>query len=191
MSKNFYELDILGLKRQLPILKAPNGINIAGFNIVGDMELLKRAGEFLASQVKTNNMKFDIILTTELKGLPIAQEVARKLNCDYVCLRKSKKCYMLNPISIKGESITSGKSEYYISQTEHEKLKDKNVLFVDDVYSTGTTFGHMKCFSKQAGFNITGCISVLREGKKNLDDKLYFIAQDTPVCCCGFLPLPE
>ena len=39
---NFYELNILGLKRQLPILKTPSGIYIAGFNLVGDMELLKK-----------------------------------------------------------------------------------------------------------------------------------------------------
>lgn len=187
---NFYELNILGLKRQLPILKTPSGINIAGFNLVGDMELLKKAGKFLSYQTITKDIKYDIILTTELKGLPIAQEVARYLNCDYVYLRKSKKCYMLNPISIAGESITSGKSEYYVSQTEYEKLKNKNVLFVDDVYSTGSTFKFMKNFSKQAGFKITGCLSVLKEGKKN-DDNLNFNAEDTPVICCGFLPLPE
>ncbi len=86
----FYRLNVLGLKRDLPILKSPSGIYIAGFNPVGDMELICKAGEELARKIVDNDIEFDVILTTELKGLPIAQEVARKLKCDYVCLRKEK-----------------------------------------------------------------------------------------------------
>lgn len=189
--KLFYVLELFGLKRKLPILKSPSGINIAGFNIVGDMELLQRSGEFLSNKVKSNNVSYDIILTTELKGVPVAQEVARHLCCDYVCLRKSKKCYMLDPISINSGSITSGKSVYYLSSDDFEKLKNKNVLFVDDVFSTGTTFSNILNFANNSGFKISAGLSVLREGKKEADEDLIFNFKNTPVLCCGFLPIPE
>ena len=186
----FYKLDVLGIERELPILKAPSGIHIAGFNPVGDMELLIKSGKYLANCVKKNNVAFDIILTTELKGLPIAQEVARNLKCDYVCLRKEKKCYMLNPTHTSGGSITSGKSDYYVSELDLTKLKNKKVLFVDDVFSTGSTFENMLNFAKNEDFKIVAGLSILKEGKDS-DSNLKFTYNNVPIICCGFLPLPK
>ena len=62
--------------------------------------------------------------------LPVTfvHEVARITKKDYVCLRKKAKCYMLNPVSTNGESITSGKSTYFISEPELSLLKNKNVF---------------------------------------------------------------
>lgn len=184
----FYKLNLLGLERNLPILQTPSGISIAGFNPVGDTELIIRSGEYLAKQLKDSKINFDIILTTELKGLPIAQEVARNLNCDYVCLRKDKKCYMLNPKHTRGNSITSGNSDYYICELDLAKLKHKNVVFVDDVFSTGSTFKSMIEFAKNEDFNLIAGLSILKEGKEN-DNELLFKFEDIPILCCGFLPL--
>lgn len=184
----FYRLNVLGLKRDLPILKSPSGIYIAGFNPVGDMELICKAGEELAGKIVDNDIEFDVILTTELKGLPIAQEVARKLKCDYVCLRKEKKCYMLNPKHTSGESITSGKSDYFVSELDLEKLKNKKVIFVDDVFSTGSTFKNMISFAQRENFKIVAGLSILREGES---EELKFVYQSVPVFVCGHLPLPQ
>lgn len=175
----------------MPILPAPSGIDIAGFNIVGDMELIMASGQYLANKVKTSGIKYDVILTTELKGLPVAQEISRLLGVDYVCLRKNKKCYMLDPVSTRGSSITSGETEYFVSITEINKLKSKNVLFVDDVISTGSTLGSIFEFAKNQGFTITAGLGVLREGMAGLDDDIEFELYNTKVICAGFLPLPN
>ena len=184
----FYNLKVLGLNRELPILKTPNGVEIAGFNPVGDMELLIKAGKYLAKQVKKNKIKYDVILTTELKGLPIAQEVAKNLKCDYVCLRKEIKCYMLEPTKTSGESITSGKTSYYVSRPDLNKLKNKKVLFVDDVFSTGSTFVNMLEFARQEDFEIVSCLCILKEEKENTG--INFVYNGVTVYCCEFLPLP-
>lgn len=187
----FYKLKFLGLERDLPILKAPSGIDIAGFNSVGDMELLLKSAEFLAQQIKNNNIDCDVILTTELKGVPIAQEVARILNKDYVCLRKQPKCYMLNPVKIESESITSGKSQYYVSSTFLNKLINKNVVFVDDVFSTGGTFDNILKFSKKSNFNITAGLCILREMPKDkIDSPTNFKFNNVDIYTCAILPLP-
>jgi len=187
----FYKLNCLGLERELPILKAPSGIEIAGFNSVGDMELLLKTAEFLAQKVIDNNIECDVILTTELKGVPIAQEVARILKKDYVCLRKQPKCYMLNPVKITSESITSGRTEYYVSEPFFNKLKNKNVIFVDDVFSTGATFENILRFSKESNFNITAGLCILKEVPNNkLDDPTDFNFKGTNVYTCALLPLP-
>lgn len=188
----FYTLNFLGLKRALPILPAPSGIKIAGFNSVGDMELLEIAGENLAKQIEKEKIDFDVILTTEVKGIPISQEIARLLKKDYVCLRKSPKCYMLNPVVVKSESITSGKSEYYVSELDFEKLKGKNVLFVDDVFSTGATFKNMIDFSNKFNFNIVGGAFILKEVlKSELNKSINFEFLGKKVLCAELLPLPE
>lgn len=184
----FYKLKLLGLERNLPILKTPDGIEIAGFNSVGDMELLTKSGEYLANIITGNNIKYDTILTTELKGLPIAQEVAKNLNCDYVCLRKEDKCYMLNPTSTEGESITSGTTNYYVSEPDLLKLKNKKIIFVDDVFSTGSTFNHILEFAKKENIELVACLCILKEEKENTG--LKFIFDEVPVYCIEFLPLP-
>ena len=95
---------------------------------------------------------------------------------------------MLNPKHIGGESITSGKSDYYISQLDIEKIKNKNVLFVDDVFSTGATFENMIKFSCDEHFKIVAGLAILKEGK---NDNAEFEYNGIKVYCCGFLPLPE
>lgn len=188
----YEELEILGLKRQLPILPSPSGIKIAGFNPVGDMELLQKSAKYLFNLLQNENIKYDIILTTELKGLPIAQEIASISQKNYVCLRKEAKCYMLNPIKTESESITSGKSTYYISQTELLTLKNKRVLFVDDVFSTGGTLINMLKFAKEQDFEIIACATILREVKKQdiMKNKNVFTFNGINIYYCDYLPLP-
>ncbi len=186
-----YILKFLGIERRLPLAKTPSGITIAGFNPVGDMEVLEKSALDLARQMKENNVKCDIILTTELKGLPIAQEVARVLKVDYVCLRKEAKCYMVNARQTEGESITSGKTNYFISEIDENKLIGKNVAFVDDVFSTGSTFISILNYAEKTGFKISCCATILKEDvldwQKN--NKSGFVFKGVKVFYCGFLPL--
>lgn len=187
-NQKFYKLKLLSLERSLPVLTAPSGIKIAGFNCVGDMELLEKAGEYLAERLK--NLENLIILTTELKGLPIAQEVARNLKCDYVCLRKQAKCYMLNPLQVESESITSGKSSYFIGEEDLYKLRNKKVIFVDDVFSTGATLLNMIKFSNQADFKLVAGAVILKECEKGQiqQDKMFYF-NNIPIYFCQYLPL--
>jgi len=110
---------------------------------------------------------------------------------DYVCLRKEKKCYMANPRQTEGESITSGKTNYFISEIDENKLVGKNVVFVDDVFSTGSTFKSITKYAERAGFKLTCSATILKEDKKENVGKIKsgFIFNDIPNYFCGFLPL--
>ncbi len=187
----YFTLNVLGLTRELPILETPKGIKIAGFNPVGDMKLLESAGKDLARQIKESGVGCEIILTTELKGLPIAQEVARELGVDYVALRKELKCYMANARQTAGESITSGKTNYFISEIDENKLVGKKVAFVDDVFSTGSTFKSMLSYAEKAGFTLTCSATILKEDSKDNIGKIKsgFIYNGVPNYFSGYLPL--
>lgn len=188
-----FELNLLNLKRKLIITKTPGGINIAGFNPVGDMKLLQVCAKHLAKQIKEHGISCDFVLTTEFKGLPIAQEVARLLKKDYICLRKEAKCYMGEVTSLNSESITSGKSCYFISGLEKDKLQNKNVIFVDDVFSTGSTFEAIAKFSSILNFNLNACAVILKEDFLGWEKTHTspFMFNSVPVFYCGFLPLQE
>lgn len=134
-----YTLNLLGLTRELPIIELNNDLKIAGFNSLGDTELLNKAALDLYNQLKPHQ-NIDILVTTECKGIGITQELARLLNIDYIVLRKSSKVYLGECYSVSGSSITSSNSTYFISKDDAKKLNKKKIAFVDDVISTGETF---------------------------------------------------
>ncbi|MCL2255619.1 MAG: adenine phosphoribosyltransferase [Firmicutes bacterium] len=184
------QITILGETRSLPISKIGN-IEIAGFDSVGDMQIILKVAKELHSQIIEVACvgRPHIIITTELKGLPLSQELARLLNIDYLVLRKSEKVYMGECICLKGESITSGESNYYLSKTNFEKMKNKNILFVDDVFSTGKTMETILELAKQTNANLISAFFILREqmdGQDN-DKVVKFSHEGIPCIACGTL----
>lgn len=160
------------IERKLPIVKKGN-IELAGFDSVGDTELINIASSKLGHRIQLLfEGKIDYIITTEVKGIPIAQGVCTYLNnIPYICLRKESKIYMGKTIEFKGESITSGKSSYFISEDNAEKLKGKNVVFVDDVYSTGSTMNLIEEICKKLGCNLICGAFILKEEEANSFEK--------------------
>jgi len=179
----YYTLNILGLARQLPIMKLPVGISIAGFNPLGDTELMTKVCTDLSAKIAAKNTKFDVVVTTECKGIPFAHQLAQDANVDYVVFRKEPKIYLGNTVSFSGGSITSGKAEFFISKTDAMKLMDRNVLFVDDVFSTGRTFFGVSQFLTTLGAKVTGIAVALTEGEDHKEHN------GVPIFASGFIPL--
>ena len=83
----------------------------------------------------------------------------------YVVARKSVKLYMRNPIKVEVKSITTSQQQVlYLAEDDYRSLKDKRVLIVDDVISTGESLAALEKLVQEAGGNIVGCASVLAEG---------------------------
>ena len=70
----YYEMEIEGLKRQLPLCPLNDSLYIAGFIMFNDVELTKAAAKALLAKAPD----FDIIVTAESKGIPLAYEMARE-----------------------------------------------------------------------------------------------------------------
>ena len=174
MAKNYYELHVAGCTRQLPILPVSDTLSIAGFVILGDTEIVTRASEELAARVPKDT---DIIMTAEMKGIPLAAELARVLGMKrYIVARKSVKAYMQNPIWVEDESITTkGKQRLYLMDTDVEMLHGKNVLLLDDVISTGGSMKAMKALAEKAGAHVIGEAAILAEGNAAKRDDIIFL----------------
>lgn len=100
---NTYTLHVAGLTRELTICKVNDHLDIAAFIMLGDAELTVAA----AAELLKKCPEFDILLTAEAKGIPLAHEMSRQSGKPYICARKGVKLYMSDPVIVEDESITT------------------------------------------------------------------------------------
>ena len=178
---NFCKIKIGDCERKLPLIKCKT-ISYYSFNMLGDTILNKESAKLLTPLLADA----DVIVTVESKAIGLVQELASNLrHTRYVIVRKTLKGYMMNPVSVSGNTIISGSSNYYIDGSDIEFLKGKRIVVVDDVISTCGTIDAIYRLLEKADLTIDKIACVLCEGKKTIEFK------GIPVVSCGFIPLME
>ena len=160
--KEFYEIEVAGLKRQLPICPLNEKMCIAGFVIFGDVELTVSCARDLVKLAPEH----DVIITAESKGIPLAHEMARQVGVNrYLLARKATKLYMKNVFGVEVDSITTDHRQHlYLDGADAEFMKGKKVLIVDDVISTGESLKALEKLVTLGGGQIAGRMAILAEG---------------------------
>ena len=185
----YYELEVAGLKRSLPIVNLGNNVAIASFVMLGDSELNCRcAQEFL----NIFPGEFDYLVVPEAKAIGLAQAIcqmsANESYKDYIVLRKGVKAYMNSPIVRGVRSITTSEKQVMVlAREDAEKMGGKRVYTIDDVVSTGSSYNAMIDIVQEAGGKIGFSGAVLREGRfdiSSIEKKIGF-----PISFLGNLPL--
>lgn len=163
MADRFYELKVAGLTRRLPVTNISSTLAIAGFVILGDVEMVEKTAEALAQKVPAD---VDVLMAAETKGIPLVHAMARILKMDrYVVARKSIKAYMEHPLVVEDESITTqGKQILCLQDEDIDLVRGKKVLLVDDVISTGGSMKALEELVDHAGGKVVGKIAILAEG---------------------------
>ena len=171
--KKAYTMKIAGLTRNLPLFPVNDKITIAAFIVFGDVELTVHC----AAELLKRAPEYDIMVTAEAKSIPLIHEMAKQSgNNEYVVARKGLKVYMKNPLEVSVNSITTQhEQKLFIGEKEINMLKDKKVLIIDDVISTGESLDAMKTLIKSAGGNISDCCAVLAEGDAANRDDIVFL----------------
>ena len=173
----FYTVDICGRVEHLPILPLPAGVNIAFFNLHGNVGLTEHCAAHLAERIKKYNP--DVLITAESKGLQITHCIARTLGHDlYAVARKNKKLYMQDGIEVEAKTITTGEvQKLYLSAHDVNLIKGKRVAIVDDVISTGAANAALEQLVAEAGGTVVCNAFVLAEGNaKNRPNVEYLAA---------------
>lgn len=162
MVKDEYQVEIAGVKRSLPLFAVSPKLKIALFNILGDTEVVEAAAQALAKKLPK---KVEILVTPEVKSVPLAFELSRVTGLPYVVARKIKKPYMADAITAEVVSITTGKPQtLWLDGKDRELIKNARVALVDDVVSTGSTFQGLERLMEQAGAQVTAKVVVFTEG---------------------------
>ena len=165
-----YEMDIAGLKRDLPLCKVTDDLYIGAFVMFGDVELTVHC----AAELLKLTPEYDYLIAPEAKAIPLVYEMARQSGADkYFVARKKAKAYMSSVFQVHVKSITTqGVQTLVLDQTDAELIHGKRIVIVDDVISTGESLRAMEELVNEAGGIIVGKMAVLAEGDAN---KLWFI----------------
>jgi adenine phosphoribosyltransferase len=170
----------------LPLVRAnEEGFSFYSFNMIGKANWNKIIAQELLNRLSREGRNAQIFITAEAKAIALTQELAHACGHDrYVVLRKSKKSYMNNPSCFHGESITSGRQEYWIEKDDIDFLRDKVVVVVDDVISTGKTAKTFLDVAAHTGCRVDCFCCALTEGTQ------WKEFNGVPVMSLGHIPLP-
>jgi len=160
-----YSIDIAGIKRNLRLFEIKPGLRIAILNILGDTELVQAAAKALAEALRP--VEFDILVTAEAKSIPLAYALSVETNKPYIVLRKVYKAYMGAALIAETLSITTGEPQTLIMDEKDQQLaRNKKVILVDDVISTGSTLQGMRMIMEKAGAEVVCEGAILTEGER-------------------------
>ena len=169
-----YEMDIAGLKRELPLCKVTDDLYIGAFVMFGDVELTVHC----AAELLKRAPEYDYIIAPEAKAIPLLYEMARQSGAEkYFLARKVPKAYMTGVFEVSVKSITTMSVQRLIIDTaDAELIKGKRMLIVDDVISTGESLRAMEKLVTAAGGIIVGRMAVLAEGDAADRDDIITLA---------------
>ena len=164
-----YEIDIAGLKRDLPICKVTDDLYIGAFVMFGDVELTVHC----AAELLKRAPEYDYLIAPEAKAIPLLYEMARQSGAEkYFLARKNAKAYMSGVFEVNVKSITTANVQrLIIDSADAEQIRGKRMLILDDVISTGESLHAMEELVTRAGGIVAGRMAVLAEGDAiNRDD---------------------
>ncbi len=156
-----YTLKVAGLTRELPLCPVNEHLDIAAFIMFSDTELTEACAAALLEKLPD----FDVMITAESKGIPLAYEASRRSGKPYYVARKGIKVYMTDPVSVTVKSITTADVQtLHLGSGEAAALRGKKVLIIDDVISTGESLKALEKLVEAAGGIVAAEAAVLAEG---------------------------
>ena len=144
-----YEMDIAGLKRELPLCKVTDDLYIGAFVMFGDVELTVHC----AAELLKRAPEYDYIIAPEAKAIPLLYEMARQSGAEkYFLARKGAKAYMSGVFEVEVKSITTMSIQKLVIDTADAEL------------IRGESLHAMEELVTRAGGIIAGRMAVLAEG---------------------------
>ena len=169
-----YEMDIAGLKRDLPLCRISDELYIGAFVMFGDVELTIHC----ASELLKRAPEYDYLIAPEAKAIPLLYEMARQTGAErYFVARKNVKAYMQGTFEVHVRSITTmGVQRLVLDAEDAARIRGKRMLIIDDVISTGESLHAVEELVRQAGGIVAGRMAPLAEGDAAKRDDIIFLA---------------
>ncbi len=178
MIMKYYNLELCGLKRRLPLNYISKKTQLANFSVLGDVELVDALADYLANYLK--NYNFDYIVACEIKIVPLAHGISKRLKKKrFVVCRKSIKPYMVNPVVLKPlPYFPKHVKALVIDGNDASLLAGKKVVIIESVISTGVTMRMMKKLMEKINAQVKLMVAVLKQGQPfDHFPNLYYLAE--------------
>ena len=167
---------------ELPMLDIGDGFCIYSFDMTGECEWNRVAADELLKKLAP--YEFDGFMTVQTKSCGLTQAISRDYP-RYLELRKSRKGFMVDPVGVSVQSITTqGKQELWIGKEKYQHFVGKKLCFLDDVVSTGGTIDAVLELAPKIGVEIAVIACVLTEGTRRTEYK------GIPLVSLDHIPLP-
>jgi adenine phosphoribosyltransferase len=167
---------------ELPMLDLGDGFYIYSFDMTGECEWNRVAAKELLKKLAPYD--FDGFVTVQTKSCGLTQQISANYP-KYLEVRKSKKAFMVDPVGVTVQSITThGKQELWIGKEKYQHFVGKKLCFLDDVVSTGGTIDAMLELAPKIGIEISVIACVLTEGVQRTEYK------GIPLVSLDHIPLP-
>lgn len=161
-----HRIEVGPVVRELPIVDV-GGVSIALLNLLGDTELVEAAAERLAERMPPG---VEALVTPEVKAVPLAHALSRLTGLPYVVVRKTEKPYMIDARTRTVVSITTGKpQDLVVDGGDVPRLRERSVVIIDDVVSTGGTLHGLVELLADVGANVLATMVVFTEGEPRDD----------------------
>jgi adenine phosphoribosyltransferase len=171
----YHTVRIGELERKLQIVSV-GSVSVALLNLLGDTALTEVAAAELAGRIPEGT---EVLITPEVKAVPLAHAMSRNTGIPYVVARKTEKPYMVGAVKRTVLSITTGRpQELVIDGADVERIRGCRVAIVDDVVSTGGTLEGLRELIEEIGGRVVATLVVFTEGDPRED-----------VIALGHLPL--
>ena len=173
MSLTYYQMNIAGVDRKLPLCPISDELKIGAFVIFGDPELTTACAQALLKAAP----EYDYLISAEAKGIPLVHEMARLAgNKKYFLARKAPKLYMEGVFEVSVRSITTAREQkLYLDGADAELMRGKRILIIDDVISTGQSLLAIEQLVEEAGGNVCGRMTILAEGDAQEREDLIYL----------------
>lgn len=166
----------------LPMLDLGEGFHIYSFDMSGECEWNRVAAKSLLEKLSAYD--YDGFVTVQTKSCGLTQAISADYP-SYLEIRKSKKGFMVDPVGVTVQSITTkGTQELWIGKEKYQQFVGKKLCFLDDVVSTGGTIDAMLELAPKIGIEISVIACVLTEGVERTEYK------GIPLVSLDHIPLP-
>lgn len=163
---NTHKVRIGAEERELPIVDV-GGVSIALLNLLGDTALVEAAAEALEARVPEG---VEVLVTPEVKAVPLAHALSRRTGLPYVVARKTEKPYMVDAVTRTVRSISTGEPQNLVLDGgDLPRLRGKRAAIVDDVVSTGDTLRGLEELLQEVDAEVAGILVVFTEGDERDD----------------------
>ncbi len=160
---NYHQVQVGEVERQLQIVNL-GAVSVALLNLLGDSELTEAAATELVRRMPAG---IEVLVTPEVKAVPLAHAMSVRSGLPYVVVRKTEKPYMIGAVKKSVVSITTRTpQDLVIDGADIPRIVGKRVAVVDDVVSTGGTLAGLEELLAEIGAPVAATLVVFTEGER-------------------------